>query len=222
MRLFPSNLSTAEELYPIVKSVILDIKKCNLFAELLVTDNYSLNVRLFKLFSSDQMTLTSAVPHPVSSDRKLYILFDFVYILKYIRNNGQNLKDYDHTFKYPDMLLFPSIYDISKLNEAKFEDIRLLYKSEKHSNVKQAHRLNSKAWWPTSFERQNVNLPLRVFNDSTCTALKIQKDSRSRFKSDTPNFVDIIGKIWNIFNVNTPLKHVHFNDEYSAPLTEDD
>ena len=49
--------------------------------ELLVTDNYSLNVRLFKLFSLDQMTLTSAVPHPVSSDRKLYILFDFVHIL---------------------------------------------------------------------------------------------------------------------------------------------
>ena len=56
VRLFPSNFSTAEELYPIVKSVILDIEKCNLLVELLVTDNYSLNVRLFKLFSSDQMT----------------------------------------------------------------------------------------------------------------------------------------------------------------------
>ena len=222
VRLFPSNFSTAEELYPIVKSVILDIEKCNLFVELLVTDNYSLHVRLFKLFSSDQMTLTSAVPHPVSSDRKLYIPFDFVHILKSIRNNWLNLKDYDYTFKYPDMLLFPSIYDTNKLNEAKFEDIRLLYKSEQHSIVKQAHILNSKACWPTSFESQNVNLALRVFNDSTCAALKIQNDSRSRFKNDTPNFVDIIGKIWKIFNVNTPLKHVHLNDEYSAPLTEDD
>ena len=168
------------------------------------------------------MTLTSAVPHPVSSNRKLYILFDFVHILKSIRNNWLNLEDYDHAFKYPDMLLFPSIYDTSKLNEAKFEDIRLLYKSEQHSIVKQTHRLNYKACWPTSFERHNVNLALRVFNDSTCAALKIQNDSRSRFKNDIPNFVVIIGEIWKIFNVNNPLKHVHLNDEYSAALTEDD
>ena len=160
-----STLAINSDLSVSVKSVILDIEQCNLFVELLVTDNYSLNVRLFKLFSSDQMTLTSAASHAVSSDRKLYILFDFVHISKSIRNNWLNLKDYDHTFKYADMLLFPSIYDTSELNEAKFEDIRLLYKSEQYSIVKQAHRLNSKACWPTSFERQNVNLALRVLND---------------------------------------------------------
>ena len=64
-----------------------------------------------------------------------------------------------------------------------FDDIRLLYKSEQHSTVKQAHRLNSKACWPTTLERQNVNLALRVFNESTSADLKIQKDSRSQFKT---------------------------------------
>ena len=71
--------------------------------------------------------------------------------------------------------------------------------------------------WPTSLERQNVNLTLKVFNESTCAALKIQND----LHPDSTNiFVDVIGKIWKIFDLNTPLKHVPLNDEYSRPLTD--
>ena len=77
VKLFPSNISTAEELYSIVNSVINDIEKCGMFVEVLVTDNYSLNVRLFKLYSSDQKTLLPVVPHPTRPERKLFILFDF-------------------------------------------------------------------------------------------------------------------------------------------------
>ena len=50
VRLFPSNFSTAEELFPIVNHVINDIEKCGLFVEVLVTGNYSLNVRLLKYY----------------------------------------------------------------------------------------------------------------------------------------------------------------------------
>ena len=123
VKLFPSNISTAEELYPIANSVINDIENCGMFVEVLVTDNYSLNVRLFKLYSSDQNPLLPVVPHPTCPERKLFILFDFVHIIKSIRNNWLNLKDYDLTFKYPETLLYPSLHTTSsttKLNEAKF------------------------------------------------------------------------------------------------------
>ena len=76
---------------------------------ILVTDNYSLNVRLFKMYSPDQRTLLPAVQHPTCPERKLYILFDFVHIIKSIRNNWLNLKDYDLTFKYPDMLIYSQL-----------------------------------------------------------------------------------------------------------------
>ena len=207
---------------PVRQICIMDIERCGLFVEVLITDNHPLNVRLFKLFSSDKNTLAPVVPHPISTNRKLYILFDFVHIFKSIRNNWLNLKDYDHTFKYPDLLLYPSLDETNKVKKAMFNDIRLLYKSEQHSTVKQAHRLNSKACWPTTLERQNVNLALRVFNESTSAALKIQNDSRSEFKNDTPYFIDIINKIWKIFNANSPFKHVHLKDEFSSPLTEDE
>ena len=101
MRLCPSHFSTAEELYPFVRSVILDIERCGLFIEVLIADNFPMNVRLFKLFSSDKKTLAPEVPHPINPDRTLFILFDFVHILKSIRNNWLNLKDHDRTFIYP-------------------------------------------------------------------------------------------------------------------------
>ena len=34
--------------------------------------------------------------------------------------------------------------------------------------------------------------------------------------------MDLISKIWKIFNINTPLKHVRLNDKYSKPLTDQD
>ena len=93
-----------------------------------------------------------------------------------------------------------------------------MYKIEQHSSIKQAHRLSAKVCWPTSLERQNVNLALRIFNDSTCAALKIQNDLHPDCINDTSNFVDVMSKVWKIFNINTPYKHVRLNDEYSRPL----
>ena len=58
-----------------------------------------------------------------------------------------------------------------------------------------------------------------MFHDSTCAALRIQNDSRSDSRNDTSNFVYVMTNIRKIFNINTPLKHVRLNDEYSRPLT---
>ena len=92
-----------------VKSIISDIEDCDLTVQAICTDNYPLNVSLFKLFSSDGKTLTPTVPHPNDPNRKLFLLFDFVHILKSIRNNWLNLKDYDRTFAYPNPLIFPNL-----------------------------------------------------------------------------------------------------------------
>ena len=97
------------------------------------------------MYSPDQRTLLPAVQHPTCPERKLYILFNFVHIIKSIRNNWLNLKDYDLTFKYPDMLIYSLLpSSTSNQNEAKLNDIGLLYKAEQHSTIKQANRLSSK------------------------------------------------------------------------------
>ena len=118
--------------------------------------------------------------HPNNSEIKI---FDFVHIIKSIRDNWLNLKDYERAFAYPNALIFPNFDDTHKVNIAQFQDVRLLYKNEQTSILKQAYRLTAKTCWPTILERQNVNLALKIFDTSTLTALSIYNSKRTDFES---------------------------------------
>ena len=88
--MIPLGSSSAGVLFPIVRNTISDIESCNC-VEAMYTDNYPLNVSLFKLFSNDSKTLQPKVKHPC----------DPVHIIKSIRNNWLNLHDHDKTFVFP-------------------------------------------------------------------------------------------------------------------------
>ena len=169
--LFTCSSNSAGEFFTVVKSVISNIENCYLKVEAICTGNYPLNVNMFKLFSSDVNTLNPNVHHHVNQSRKLFLLLYFVHNLKSIRKDWLNLKDYDHTFTYPNQLIFHKYDEVNKIHVARFQDIRLLYKSEQSSLLKQAHRLSSKACWPTMLERQNVNLALKILDQLTYEAL---------------------------------------------------
>ena len=62
--LVPLGSSSAADLYPIITKTICDIESCDLFVEAICTDNYPLNVSLFKLFSLDGKVLQPQVVHP--------------------------------------------------------------------------------------------------------------------------------------------------------------
>ena len=103
VRLIPLGSSSAEILFPIVKETISEIENCNLFVEAICTDNYPLNVNLFKLFSVDSKTLQPAVSHPCNPLRKIILFFDIVavHIIKSIRNNWLNLHAHKKSFIFP-------------------------------------------------------------------------------------------------------------------------
>ena len=197
--------------------VIADIGRCGLSVQVLCTDNYPLNVNLFKLFSLDEKTLQPFFPHPLCANKSLILMFDFEYIVKTIRNNWLNLKNDNETFIYPKLEdFFPTYtrYPL-RLQTASFTDIRQIYRLEQNSIAKLAPRLTAKACWPSKLERQNVKLALRIFDDSTSAAIKICNESRlERFKTHTAEFIDVIVVIWKLFNVNRPNKDKRLNDEY--------
>ena len=60
------------------------------------------------------------------------------------------------------------------VHSASFQDVRLLYSSERGSSAKLAPQLSVKACFPSSIERQNVRLVLKIVNDLTLSALEIQ------------------------------------------------
>ena len=86
----------------------------------------------------------------------------------------------------------------------------MLYNSERDSLAKLAPRLTAKSCYPSSLERQNVKLFLKVVHESTIAGLAIQNVCW-----DSPS-------LWKIFNVNMPYKHVRLNDPMSKPLTFND
>ena len=181
-------------------------------------------MKLFKLFSPTGK-LEGKVPHPCDIQGSLFLTFDFVHILKTIRNNWLNQRSEGKLFSYPDLNCISIDHCTYPLNicHASFRDIRMLYNSEKDSLAKLAPRLTAKACYPSSLERQNVKLALKVVHESTIAALAIQNEQRSpAFKSNTSEFVAIMLSLWKIFNVNMPFKHVRLNDPMSKPLTFND
>ena len=164
---------------------------------------------------SPSATLEPTVPHPIDSARSLNLMFDFVHIIKTIRNNWINQKDVSHTF------IFPKFDNFSLSYEASFEDVRLLFKTEQHNVANTAHRLTVKSCWPSNLERHNVGLALRVFNESTAAALQLHA-SRENLSSQTSEFISLITNICKIFNVNTPNKGFRLNDTNSIPLRNND
>ena len=217
VRLLPCSNSSAAELFPIIKIVIEDIERCGLYVQVLCTDNYPMNVSIFKLFSPTN-TLDHIVPHILDADRPLFLIFDFVHILKTIRNNWVNQNDYRKSFSYPNFEDFSTTYTAS------FEDTRNLYKADQHSVAKLAPLLTAKACWPSNLERQNVNFSLRVFDDSTHSALQVHYLTFPSHHSyhHTAEIIRVICDIWKMFNVNTPSKAIRLNDQLCRPFVQND
>ena len=84
---------------PIIKSCIIDIEHCGLSVQVIATDNYPLNVNLLKMFSPKSKQEIK-VPHPFDKHKNMFLTFDFVHMLKAIRNNWLNQKDFEKTFQY--------------------------------------------------------------------------------------------------------------------------
>ena len=115
----------------------------------------------------------------------------------------------------------PSFYP--QVCTATFEDIRTLFKSDSYNVLKRAPKLTSKACWPSKLERQNVNLALKIFHDSTYCGLLTYKIEKGIVENNqTVAFLKLISIIWDIFNVNWVGKDIRFKNEYSAPLCPND
>ena len=137
--LLPCASVSAEKLFDTIKSCICDVEECELFVQIISTDNYPLNVKLFKLFSPTGK-LETRVPHPCDTHRGIFLIFDFVHILKTVRNNWLNQQTDWKLFSYPDFdcISIDRSTNPLKVCHASFRDIRILFNSERDSLAKLA------------------------------------------------------------------------------------
>ena len=79
--------------------------------------------------------------------------------------------------------------------------------------------MTAKVCWPTNLERRNVNLALAVFSESTNATLRLNKQLQgAAIVTQTHEFLDVIIRIWEIFNVNSQMKGKRLRDSLPNPL----
>ena len=89
--------------------------------------------------------------------------------------------------------------------------------------MKQAYKSTVKVCWPTNLEKQDVNLALAVISESTNATLSLNKQLQgAAIVTQTHEFLDVIIRIWKIFNINSPMKGKRLRDSFSNPLIKND
>ncbi|XP_044766292.1 uncharacterized protein LOC123322410 [Coccinella septempunctata] len=201
VKLVPVNSISGVEIIPFATSVIELVQKCGFEIICIVTDNCRINQTMFKKLSN-----TNCIPNPLGNGKTIFLSYDFVHVMKNIRNNWFNLKNLDKTFVYPD-------FETGLIKYAKFSDLKKVYEAEKHSFIKKAYKLNFKTLFPNNFERQKVSLVDNLFHDSTIAALK------DFGFNDTADFLQLIRNWWDVVNNTSVIKGVIRRNEFSKPIS---
>ena len=100
---------------------------------------------------SDSKELMPYIINPVNKTDNIFILLDSVHILKCIRNNWINLKNFQRTFT------FPGFDDNNLVFRVSFADLDHAYDMEKFLTIKHTYRLSWKALHPHS-ERKKCKI----------------------------------------------------------------
>jgi len=107
--------------------------------------------------------------------------------------------------------------------QGSFDALKRLHQLECNSIVRYAYKLSLKALNPSTFERQNANLAVRVFNDFVAQALaELGSKPNILHWHETSVYIKIISTWWDVVNVKTPMKGLHKKKPYQQPLTKCD
>ena len=205
--LIPVQKMDAEYLTSLLKDVITTVTRAGYTIISIISENNVINRKSFiSLGGCDQ--LVPSMKNPVN-DKTIVFLFDSVHLLKSVRNNWINLKNYLKTFTFPD------IDDNSVILHASFIHLETMYNLEADSTLKQAYRLTIKALHPHSIERQNVRLALKIFDDTTAKALLNLGPKHTNLLNwlGTSKFISTIIKLWDMLNVKSYNKGLRLRKE---------
>ena len=147
--------------------------------------------------------------HPWVKEDGVYLLFDFVHLIKNIRNLWLTEKMGELSFD-----------DNGTLRTAKWEVLRSLHEIESQSLVKMS-TLNKVSVSPRPIERQRVSTCLQVFSERTVEALQHHPDlEKTQEVQDTAIFIKKILMWWKIVNVKEKGLDVRFRDPLRAVISD--
>ena len=146
------------------------------------------------------------------------MLFDFVHLIKSIRNNWITEKQEELVFKGAD----------GADKTAKWSHLIELYEEEtktrlNNKGTRGLSLLNSVAVRPKPIERQKVSTCLKVFSDETYTALNTHPSLSNREDvKETAAFIRSVTDMWKILNVRSNYKDQRRRNPLEAVMTDVD
>ena len=204
-RMIPISKLSSTFLFDQIKISLESIELSGGHVKAIICDNNRNNQAFFKLFN--------IVPgRPWLTQDGLFLLYDFVHLLKNIRNNWLTEKMGELVY----------VDDDGVAKTAKWYYLKVLHKLESKDLVKMSD-LTEVSVSPKPSERQNVSHCLKVFSEKTYTAL-LNHPGLSSYDDvkDTATFINKVIKWWKIVNVKTKGKDVRHNDSLEAVISNPD
>lgn len=208
-KMTPVKGMTADFLFQQVTDTIDLIKSAGGNVKVNVYDGNRTNQSVFKTFDTVE-------GKPWLTTDGMYLLYDYVHLLKNIRNNWLTEPSGELEYRHE-----------GKTYTAKWEHLLKLHELEQRnaandSGVRGMSKLNKVAVEPKPIERQNVSTCLRVFCDETSAALRVHPEMDAEEVEGTALFIDKVVKMWKILNVRSRNKNIRRNDPLVAEIESPD
>ena len=169
----------------------------------IIADGNRVNQNFFKKFPTVE-------GKPWLGTNNCFYLFDYVHILKCIRNNWLTEKCGELEFEWK-----------REIYIARWSDLQQLYSLESEKLTKLS-KLNETAVFPKPIERQSVSTCLRVFCAETIAALETHPAINKDSVMGTIQFLKIIVSFWKIVNVNSTGIDKRYRDELRGEIRSSD
>ena len=181
-----------------ILQTVQSIKDAGADVKVLVSDNNRVNQKFFKDFET-------VANKPWLTTDGMFLLFDFVHLIKSIRNNWITEKTKE--------LIFYDENNNAKI--AKWAHLEALFEAEKESGgLLKLSKLDEVAVFPKPIERQKVSTCLKVFCDETITGLLTHPAMEGvEGKEDTAEFLRMVVKFFKIMNVKSQYVGERHNDD---------
>ena len=198
-RMLPVKQLDADYMYQQTNLILRLIKQAGGNAKAIICDNNRVNQSFFRLFQGDV---------PWKTKDEIFLLFDFVHLIKSIRNNWITEKTKELIF-----------YEGDEKKVASWAHLENLLSHESQHLVKMS-KLSRVAVYPTPVEKQKVSYCLMVFCENTLNALRCHSELGNA--NDTALFLEKVLRFWKTLNVKSPYEDVRMRDDCRAVIRSED
>ena len=194
----PVSRINAKEVRDILIETIVELRKMDILPISFICDNCPLNQGVYRLLGGPGKVALCGI--------NMYLIYDYVHILKNLRNNWITERTWELSFEEDGIEYL-----------ACWRDIQALYEEDKKMPLRLT-KLTHTSVFPKPLQRQSVPLVCQVFHEKTIAAFRALK-STIDYQEGIIKFITLITNWFKMMNVKDKFSTIHLRDPFRAPWT---